>query len=174
MAESEGMGISERLWRLPAQFLLAMINATAILVIVAAIVAVVAIVRINHFAANVVATMTEAALSKVDLPPRDTLTNLRNLTVEVRTLGNTLREIKEENRPALKEEIAQVKGALNALSVSIDRLGSARSVLTDQAIERLGRTVADAVVKLRDCSSNIGQAGPFTSAETRQTVLRKP
>ncbi len=92
MAEPDGNGISARLWRLPRQLLLALINATAILVIVAAIVALVAIARINGFAENVVATMTEAVLSKVDLPQKDVLANIRNLTAEVRTLGNTLRE----------------------------------------------------------------------------------
>lgn len=56
---------------------LALINATAILVILAAIVALVAISRINHFAENVVATMTEAVLSKVDLPPKDVLADLK-------------------------------------------------------------------------------------------------
>jgi hypothetical protein len=40
--------------------LLALIDATAILVIVAAIVALVAIARINTFAENVVAMMTES------------------------------------------------------------------------------------------------------------------
>src|ERR1700747_1536962 len=124
MVEPDGNGISARLWRLPAQLLLALINATAILVIVAAIVALVAIAHINHFAGNVVATMTEAALSKVDLPPKETLANLRNLTAEVRTLGNTLREIKGEERPALQQEMAQLKEALTALNVSVDRLGS--------------------------------------------------
>ena len=55
MAEPDGNGISARLWRLPGQLLLALINATAILVIVAAIVTLVAIARINHFAENVTA-----------------------------------------------------------------------------------------------------------------------
>ena len=41
MAEPDGSGISARLLRLPGQLLLALINATAILVIVAAIVALV-------------------------------------------------------------------------------------------------------------------------------------
>ena len=54
--------------------------------IVAAILALVAIVRIDNFAGNVVATMTEAALSKIDLPSKDVLANLRNLTEEVRAL----------------------------------------------------------------------------------------
>ena len=54
--------MSQRLRRLPGQFLLALINATAILVIVAAVVALIAMARVNTFAENIVATMTEAVL----------------------------------------------------------------------------------------------------------------
>jgi hypothetical protein len=154
MAEPDGNGISTRLWKLPGQLLLALINATAILVIAAAVLALVAIARIDHFAENVVATMTEAVLSKVDLPPKDVLANLRNLRAEVRTLGDTLREIKAGERPALQFEIARLKEALTVLNISVDRLGSARSILTDEAIRQLGRTVNDALMKLRDCSSS--------------------
>jgi hypothetical protein len=155
MAEPNGNGISERLWRLPGQLLLALINATAVLVIVAAIVALVAIARINHFAENV----TEAALSKVDLPSKDVLANLRNLTAEVRMLRNALQEIKAGERPGLQNEMAQLKDELTVLNVSVDRLGSARSILTDQAIGQLGRMVTDTLAKLRDCSSSARQNG---------------
>src|SRR6476659_5457320 len=122
MAEPDGKGISARLWRLPGQLLLALINGTAILVIVAAIVALVAIARINHFAENVAATMTEA------VPPKDELANLQNLTVEVRTLGDVLREIKAGGHPALQPEMAQLKEALTVLNTGVDRLRSARSI----------------------------------------------
>jgi hypothetical protein len=160
MAEPDGNGVSARLRRLPARMLLALINATAILVIVAAIVALVAIARINHFAENIVATMTEAALSKVDLPPKDVLANLRNLTVEARTLGNTLREIKAGEHPALQHEMALLNEKLTVLNVSVDRLGSARSILTDQAIGQLGGMVTDTLTKLRDCSSTARLMAP--------------
>ena len=153
MAEPDGSGISARLWRLPGQLLLALINATAILVIVAAILALVAIARIDQFAENVVATMTEAVLSKVDLPPKAALANLRNLTAEVRTLGDALREIKAGEHPALQSEITQLKEALSVLNVSIDRIGNARSILTDEAIGQLGRTITDGLTKLRDCQA---------------------
>ena len=160
MAEPDGSGISARLWRLPRQLLLALINATAILVIVAAILALVAIARINSFAENVVTTMTEAVLSKVDLPQKNVLANLQNLTAEVRALGNTLREIKAGEHPVLQPELAQLKEALTVLNVSVDRLRSARSILTDEAIGQLGRTVTDALTKLRDCSSGARQMTP--------------
>jgi hypothetical protein len=153
MAEPDDNGIFARFWKLPGQLLLALINATAILVIVAAIVALVAIARINHFAENVVAMVTQAALSKVDLPSKDVLANLRNLTAEVHTLSNALREIKAGEPIALQPEMAQLTEALTALNISVDRLGSARSILTDQAIEQLGRTFTDALAKLRDCTS---------------------
>jgi len=160
MAEPDRNGISARLWRLPGQLLLALINATAILVIVAAIVALVAIARINGFAENVVATMTEAVLSTVDLPAKDVLANLRNLTAEARTLGNALGEIKAGENSVLQFEIVRLKEALTVLNISVDRLGNARSILTDEAIGQLGRTVTDALMKLRDCSSNVGRMAP--------------
>jgi hypothetical protein len=167
MAEPDRNGISARLRRLPGQFLLALINATAILVIAAAILALVAIARIDHFAGNLVATMTEAVLSKVDLPAKDVLANLRNLTEEVRKLGTALREIKTGENPLLQTEIASLKEALIALNVSVDRLGNARSILTDEAIGQLGQTVTDALMKLRDCSSNVGRMAPHRTLKDK-------
>jgi hypothetical protein len=174
MTEPDGSGISARLLRLPGQLLLALINATAILVIAAAIVALVAMARINHFAENVAATMTEAVLSKVGLPQKDTLANIRNLTTEVRTLGNTLREIKTGEHPALQPELAQLKQALTVLNVNVDRLGSARSILTDEAIGQLVRTVTDALTKLRDCSSSARQMAPDRTLGNKTVEAREP
>jgi hypothetical protein len=154
MAVPDGSGISARLWRLPGQLLLALINATAMLIIVAAIVVLVAIARINRFAANFVATATEAVLSTVDLPQKEVLANIRSLTVEVSTLANTLGEIKTGEHPALQGELEKLKEALTVVHVSIDRLVSARSTLTDEAIGKLGRTVTATLTRLRDCSSS--------------------
>jgi hypothetical protein len=85
---------------------------------------------------------------------RARLANLRNLSAEVRTLGNALREIKAGENTPLQSEIAQLKEALTLLNVSVDRLGSTRSILTDEAIEQSARTVIDALMNLRDCSSS--------------------
>jgi hypothetical protein len=164
MAEPDHHGISARLWRLPGQLLLALINATAILVIVAAILALVAIAHIEHFAGNIVATMTDAVLSKVDLPSKDVLGNIRELTGEVRALGSALREIKAGENPVLQSEIARLKESLIALSSSVDRLGSSRSILTDEVAARFGDTISQTLMKLRDCSSNVGPNGASASS----------
>ena len=152
MAEADHHGISARLWRLPGQLLLALINATAILVIVAAILVLVAISRIEHFGANIVATMTEAVLSKLDLPPKEVLANIRELTGQVRALGDALRERKAEEGAVLGPEIAQLKESLTVLSASVDRLRSSRSILTDAVAARLGDTITHTLTNLRDCS----------------------
>jgi flagellar motor component MotA len=166
VTKSDRNGITARLWRLPGQLLLALINATAILVIVAAILALVAVARIDHFAENVVATMTEAVLSKVDLPPKDVLANLKNLTAEVRALRKAVGEFKIGEDQALQFEIAQLKEKLTALNNGLERLRGARSMLTDEAIGQLGRTATGALMKLRDCSSSIGQMQPSFRSKT--------
>jgi hypothetical protein len=163
LSEPDRNEISARLRRLPAQFLLALINATAILVIVAAILTLVAMVRIDDFAGRTGTTMTEAVLSKIDLPPKGVLANLRNLTEEVRTLGNTLREIKVGENPVVQSEIARLREALLALNLSIDRLVSMRTILTDEAIGRLGQAVTGTLTKMRSCTSNAGQMQPYLS-----------
>ena len=160
MSEPNRNTISEKLWKLPRGFLIALINATTILVIIAAILALVALERVNNFAENVAATMTEAALSKIDLPSRDVLANLRNLTEEVRTLSGTLRDIRERENPVLQSEIAKLKEALSTLSASVDRLTNARTVLTDEAIGQLGRSVSDTITKMRGCTPNVVQLKP--------------
>jgi hypothetical protein len=174
MAEPDGNGISARLWRLPGQLLLALINAMAILVIVAAIVALVAIARINHFAENVAATMTETVLSKVDLPSKNVLANLQNLTVEVRTLGNVLREIKAGENPALQPEMAQLKEALTVLNVSIDReIDPHRR--SDRAIGPDGHRRADeAEGLLSERSPNGASPHPRKQDGRGPGALRKP
>ncbi len=155
--------IFARLRRLPVEFLIALLNATSILVIVAAILALVAMVRVDNFAGKVVTTMTEAVLSKLDLPSKDVLANLGNLTEEARTLGSTLREIKMGENPGVQGEIARLKEALTALNASVDRLADTRTILTDEAIGQLGRAVTNTLTKMRGCASNVRQMQPYHS-----------
>lgn len=157
MSETVRNGISARLWRLPREFLLALINATAILAIIAAILALLAVELIDNLAGNVVATMTEAVLSKINLPSKDALANLRNLREEVGTLGNALREIEAGENPILQSEIARLREALTALNGSVDRLANARTILTDEAIGQLGRSVTDTLTSMRGCAPRVGQ-----------------
>ena len=145
MSESDRKEIFTRLRKLPVDFLLALINTTAILVIVAAILALIAMVRIDNFAGR----MTETVLSKIDLPSKNVLANLRNLTEEIRKLGNTIREVREDT---------PLQPALTALNVSINQLRDTRTVLTEEAIGHLGRAATETLTKMRSCTPPVGQA----------------
>jgi septal ring factor EnvC (AmiA/AmiB activator) len=152
MAKPIGNSISARFWRLPGQLLLALINATAILLTAAAILTLLALSRIDRFAENVTGTMTAAVLSKIDLPSKDVLANIRELTAELRAVRATLREARTD-RPTLQPELARLNERLAALNAGVDRLTSARSMLSDEAIRQLGASAADAVTRLKDARS---------------------
>jgi hypothetical protein len=175
MAQPDQQGISARLWRLPGQFLLALINATAILVIVATILALVAIARIEHFAGNTIATITDAVLAKVDLPSKDVLANIQELTGQVRALGNALQEIKTGENPVLQSEIARTRESLMAVSMNVDRLRGARSILTNQVAARFGDTITQSLIKWRDCSSSApSDDSPVLRFLRRDGIVQSP
>ena len=163
MVEPDGNGISARLWRLPKQLLLALVNATAMLVIVAAILTLVAIARINRFTETVVATMTEAVLSKVDLPQKNVLADLQNLTVEARAWHYPSGD-QDRRTPSPSTRIGTTQGGADPSECQRGPTRSARSILTDEAIGQLGLAVADA---LRDCSSSARQVTPDRSSENK-------
>jgi hypothetical protein len=171
MAETGRSELSKRLRRLPGQLLLALVNATAVLVIGAAVLALVAMMRIEHFAGNVAATMTEAVLSKVELPQRNVLANLQTLTTEVRALRSALADLRAGENAPLAAEVARLREVLANLNTSLERLRHARSLLTDEAVEQLGRTVTDALVRLKGCPPERATVLPRQSPELRAAML---
>ena len=69
--------------------------------------------------------------------------------------------------------MVQLKETLTVLNISVDRLGNARSILTDEAIGQLGRTVTDALTKLRDCSSNARQIAAHRTPGNKTVEVRQ-
>ena len=68
---SETPGLVARLKRLPAQLLLALVNATALLVITACILLVVVLNRVDHAAETIAGKVTDATISRLDMSPAD-------------------------------------------------------------------------------------------------------
>jgi hypothetical protein len=85
---------SKRLRRLPGQLLLALVNGTAVLVIAAAILAIIASSKLTHLAQNVTSTMTDAVLSRVDGDPRQVIQNIQRVSDHVHTLAVALKQAK--------------------------------------------------------------------------------
>jgi cell division protein FtsB len=135
---------------------LALLNGTAILVIIASILVLVASSRIAHLASNIASTMTDAVLSRVDVEPRQVLANLQSVTADVHTLVVALKQARVNGVGRLDPEIARLSARLSALEANIEQLRDARSLLLDEAIARFGRSLGEGLQNLRACRS--GQA----------------
>lgn len=151
MSEPAKSDLSIRLRRLPGQLLLALVNGTAILVIVAAILAIVATSKVTHLAQNVASTMTDAVLSRVDENPRQLVQNLQRVSDDVHTLSVALTKAKSEGVAGLGPEVAQLNERLGMLEVNLERLREARSNLVDELVARAGNTLGEALQNLKPC-----------------------
>ena len=140
-----------RLWMLPRQLLLALINATAILVIVAAILSLFAFSKVTHLANDVASTMTDAVLSRIDVKPQQVLTNLQNVAADVRALAASLKQARAEGSARLDPEVAKLSERLSTLQASVQQLGEARSSLIDEAITRKGSALAQSLQNFKEC-----------------------
>lgn len=153
MAETMDDGLGARLRRLPGQLLLALVNATAILVIAAAVLALVAFSRFEGFAADVAATMTDAVLARVDVTADQARANLTAIAGEIRAAGAAIRDVKASGAALLDPKIESLETRLTSLQATIDRLVESRALLTDAAIEKIGTEVTDGLMRLKSCGA---------------------
>ena len=142
---------SFRLRRLPGQLLLALLNGTAILVIAAALLALVATAKVTHLAENVAATMTDAVLSRVDVKPGRVIAKIDNLTTEIRSLRDALQQEKVERRADLDPAVRQLKEKLARLEKAIENLSDARSRLVNETAAQLSLSLGEVLQDFGSC-----------------------
>ena len=147
---------STRLRALPRQLLLALINGTAILVIAAAVLAIIASSKITHLAQDVATTMTDAVLSGIGEDPKQVVQALRSVSDEVHKLRAALEESKANATDRLGPEIARLSERLNSLEAAIEQLTDARSRLIDEVIVEVGSSLSEGLQNLRACPNGDG------------------
>lgn len=143
--------LSARLRRLPGQLLLALVNGTSVLVIVAAVLVLVAAARIDHLAANVAATMTDAVLTRLDAEPQQFRAELRSFGDKVSDLTVALKTAAADGSPVLGGQIAELGEQVAALRASIEQLDGATSRLIDETAAAFGRSLAAGLERWRRC-----------------------
>ena len=155
MPTYDDLTISAKLRRLPGQVLLALLNGTAVLVIVASILALVASAKVNHLAHNVATTMTDALLSRVAVKPAEFRKTLEGVSAEIQALTAALKERKADAAATLNPEIERLNDQLAALEADVERLGDARTGLINQLIAKVGVSVGEVLQRFGAC-----KAGP--------------
>lgn len=152
--------LSTRLRRLPGQLLLALVNGTAILVIVASILAIVASAKVTHLAQNVASTMTDAILSRVGENPREFVRSIRSISEEVDALTVKLADAKTQGAAGLGSEVARLNERLGSLEGSLDRLRGVRSDLIDELVAKAGNALGEALQNFRACRARLEETKP--------------
>jgi len=144
-----------RLRRLPRQLLMALINGSAVLIIVAAILALVATSKITHLAENVATTMTDAVLSRIDVKPGQLRAGIQSVKEDVHALANALKQARAEGTVRQDPAIERLTERLGSLQASIERLGEAQSLLVEETVARVARAGAEGLEKFKACSSDM-------------------
>ena len=155
--ESYNHELRERLRKLPAQLLLAVINGTAVLVIVAAILTLIALAKVAHLTHDVTSTMTDAVLSRIDVKPQQVRANLQGITADVHELLKALKQARAEVPNRLDPDVAKLNDRLGALQASVAQLREARSSLIDEAITRISRALSESFQNFRECKPAVEQ-----------------
>lgn len=160
MSYHDAPGLGGRLLRLPGQLLLALVNATALLVIAACVLALMVLGRVETAGDRIAGTVTDAALARLDVSPADFKTRLDALDGRIEALSAQLadpdlqdhwevaRQLKE-----LNENLAGIRGAAAGLS-------AAGPDVTAAAFDQAGDILTDALHAARGCEVRAGQGKP--------------
>ncbi|MBD1548749.1 hypothetical protein [Roseibium aggregatum] len=146
--------LGRRIRRLPGQLLLALINATAILVIVAAVLAILAIDRFETAGADLAADLTVKAVSQLGMTPEALKTKLASLEEKMETIRTDLAEAKQNDDGPLRTQIAELNDTLTNLKAAVVKIGDARPAVAEAAIKQIGATLTDMLLQLRNCGAS--------------------
>ena len=145
--------LGRRIMRLPGQFLLALVNATAILVIVAAALTIMAIDRFETAGTDLAADLTQKAFAQLGMTPEALKTKIASLEDKMENIRTGLDEAKQNDDGPLRTQIAELNDTLSELKAAVVKLGDARPAVAEAAIRQIGATVTDMLLQLRNCKS---------------------
>ncbi|WP_434053410.1 MAG: hypothetical protein RDA78_00435 [Roseibium sp.] len=152
--------LSTRLKRLPGQLLLACVNATALLVIVACVLVIVVLNRVDQASERIAGTVTEAALAKLEMTPAALKEQLQSVDGRVAALVDQLETAGARDDRALTLQVAELNRTLRDLKAAAANLGSAGPDITEAAFRQAGETLTEALLSVRGCATLQADAQP--------------
>ncbi len=145
---TETRKLSERLRQLPGQLLLALVNATAVLVIIAGIVVIIAFNAVNESAARLAGSVTNAVAAEMKINPQNLLDSIDALNAEISTFLAASSAQRSERAEQLEAKITALSGAVTQLN---DTLSAESLRLTDQAVRSAVDALGENLLRLRSC-----------------------
>ncbi|MBN9668985.1 hypothetical protein [Roseibium aggregatum] len=154
----ERPGLAYRLLRLPGQLLLALINATALLVIAACVLALVVLNRVDTAGERIAGEVTQAALSRLKVTPDEFRSRLSALDERLETLSGQLKNPELQDHWQVTEQIRELNRNIAELKVAARGIAAAGPKVTATAFEQAGDLLTKTLFALRGCEA--GNARP--------------
>jgi len=150
-----------RLARLPGELLRALVNATALLVIVACVLGLVVLNRAETVGERVAGAATDAALARLQVSPEDFGKRLDRLEERLETLNAQLSEPGPGDHWEVAQQLKDLNRALSGISRAAEGLSAAGPDVAAAAFDQAGDTLTDALYALRGCrpAPNSGEQG---------------
>ncbi|MHA7774365.1 hypothetical protein [Roseibium sp. M-1] len=160
MSYYDAPGLGGRLRRLPGQLLLALVNATALLVIAACVLALIVLNRVDTAGARIAGTVTEAALTRLKVSPEEFKSRLDGLDGRIETLSKQLANPDLQDHWEMAQQIKELNRNLADLKLAASGLSEAGPEVTAAAFEQAGDMLTGALYALRGCGPLAEEDGP--------------
>jgi|GEM_PF-3084765 len=142
---------------------LALLNATLILVIVAAIVGLMLVGRVRTLATDVADDVTQAALASAGLDPAQALSQIHDLSEEVAGLRTAI----AQRGTDIDQRVEALSARLDTVQETIEALRARKIALTDAVIARaadaasdaMSRTATDVLERIQACKAPAAGSG---------------
>lgn len=162
MSYSDAPGLGGRLKRLPGQLLLALVNATALLVIAASVLVLVVLHRVDTAGERTAGTVTEAALARLKVSPGEFKSRLDALDGRIASLSQQLSDPGLRDHWELAQQIRELNHNLADLKLAASGLGEAGPEVMAAAFEQAGEMLTGVLYALRGCAPLEEGVGPST------------
>lgn len=147
----ERLGFWRRVFRLPGHLLLALINATALLIIAACVLSLIVLQKVDEAGARVAGAVTGATLARLQVTPAEFKENLEGLNSHINAISEKLDDPDLQSDFALRQQLTELNDNLVGLRQAADGIKSAGPDITAAAFEQAGELLTDALYTLRGC-----------------------
>ena len=144
-------GLGARLLRLPGQLLLALVNATALLVIIACVLVILVLNKVDMAGERMAGTVTEAALARLDVTPAQFKARLEALDGRLTRLSDQLNNPDLSDHWEVSQQLKELNGNLAQIRQAAKGLSAAGPDITATAFDQAGKLLTDSLFALRGC-----------------------
>lgn len=150
--------LGQRLWALPGQFFIALLNATSILVIIACLLVLLTLSRVDGIAASLAETVSGTALETLNVTPEGFQARLDRLEEKMDRLSGQLQQTADIKDAGLKSELEDLNASLGEISSAVEAVTTSAPDMQKTAFQQAGQTVTDVLLGFAGCERSVNEA----------------